>query len=107
MSLRRHSAIASIRSRRRHRAFVALGSNVGDRVDMIEGALKDMQRRGIEVKRTSSLWETDAMYVVNQDRFLNGVCEVSEFQVFHARAGLILPGGLAYMVFLLIDDGLG
>ena len=71
--------MASIPSGHHHRAFVALGSNVGNRVSMIEGALKDMQRRGIEVKRTSSLWETDAMYVVNQDKFLNGVCEVSGF----------------------------
>ncbi|KAK2592838.1 trifunctional dihydropteroate synthetase [Conoideocrella luteorostrata] len=35
-----------------------------------------MDRRGIRVKRTSSLWETEPMYVLDQDRFLNGACEV-------------------------------
>lgn len=35
-----------------------------------------MGRRGIQVKRTSSLWETEPMYVAEQDRFINGACEV-------------------------------
>ncbi|KOS17774.1 Folic acid synthesis protein fol1 [Escovopsis weberi] len=35
-----------------------------------------MDRRGIRVKRTSSLWETEPMYVKDQDQFINGVCEV-------------------------------
>lgn len=61
-----------------HRAFVALGSNMGDRVAMIEQACKEMEASGkIKIKRTSSLWETKAMYVVDQDKFVNGACEVS------------------------------
>lgn len=60
----------------RRRAFVAFGSNVGDRVAMIEEGLRAMEDRKIKLVRTSSLWETEAMYVVNQGRFLNGVCEV-------------------------------
>lgn len=60
-----------------HRAFIALGSNLGDRVAMIEEACKEMDRRGkMRVLRTSSLWETKAMYVLDQDNFVNGVCEV-------------------------------
>lgn len=60
-----------------HRAFVALGSNLGDRVSMIERACKEMDSTGkIRVVRTSSLWETKAMYVLDQDKFVNGVCEV-------------------------------
>ncbi|KAF2676415.1 folic acid synthesis protein-like protein [Lentithecium fluviatile CBS 122367] len=60
-----------------HRAFIALGSNLGDRVAMIEQACKEMDRSGkIRVLRTSSLWETKAMYVLDQDKFVNGVCEV-------------------------------
>ncbi|KAJ3497633.1 hypothetical protein NLG97_g1749 [Lecanicillium saksenae] len=35
-----------------------------------------MDKRGIKVTRTSSLWETEPMYVTDQDRFLNGVAEV-------------------------------
>jgi 2-amino-4-hydroxy-6-hydroxymethyldihydropteridine diphosphokinase/dihydropteroate synthase len=61
----------------KHRAFVALGSNLGDRVAMIEQACNEMNRTGkIRLLRTSSLWETKAMYVLDQDKFVNGVCEV-------------------------------
>ncbi|KAI1324178.1 Dihydropteroate synthase-like protein [Xylariaceae sp. FL0255] len=61
---------------RKHVAYIALGSNLGDRVAMIEQACREMNARGIRVKKTSSLWETEPMYVLNQDRFLNGACEV-------------------------------
>ncbi|KAI3322214.1 Dihydropteroate synthase [Xylariaceae sp. AK1471] len=57
-------------------AYIALGSNLGDRVAMIEEACREMDARGIKVKRTSSLWETEPMYVLDQDRFVNGACEV-------------------------------
>ncbi|KAI1498730.1 Dihydropteroate synthase-like protein [Biscogniauxia marginata] len=57
-------------------AYIALGSNLGDRVAMIEQACREMDARGIKVKRTSSLWETEPMYVLDQDRFVNGACEV-------------------------------
>ncbi|KAI0878988.1 Dihydropteroate synthase [Hypoxylon argillaceum] len=61
---------------KRRTAFIALGSNLGDRVAMIEQACREMDIRGIKVKRTSSLWETEPMYVLDQDRFVNGACEV-------------------------------
>ncbi|KAI4121929.1 MAG: hypothetical protein LQ347_006694 [Umbilicaria vellea] len=35
-----------------------------------------MDRRNIKVLRTSSLYETQAMYVEDQQNFINGVCEV-------------------------------
>ncbi|KAJ5172542.1 hypothetical protein N7492_005135 [Penicillium capsulatum] len=59
-----------------HRAFIALGSNVGNRVEMIEKACLEMDRANIKVKRTSSLFETAPMYVLDQAPFMNGVCEV-------------------------------
>nr|XP_001397843.2 folic acid synthesis protein [Aspergillus niger CBS 513.88] len=59
-----------------HRAFIAFGSNVGDRIDMIEAACREMERANIRIKRTSSLFETAPMYVLDQDPFINGVCEV-------------------------------
>lgn len=59
------------------RAFIALGSNMGDRIAMVEQACKEMEARGIKILRTSSLFETAPMYVTNQDPFVNGVCEVS------------------------------
>lgn len=62
--------------KRRRTAYVALGSNMDDRVAMIEQACREMDRRGIRVRRTSSLWETQPMYVLDQGMFVNGVCEV-------------------------------
>lgn len=60
-------------------AYIAFGSNLTNRVHWIERALRQMELKkyGIKVLRTSSLWETDPMYVLEQDKFLNGVCEVS------------------------------
>lgn len=43
---------------------------------MIEKACLEMERAHIKVKRTSSLFETAPMYVLDQDPFMNGVCEV-------------------------------
>ncbi len=59
-------------------AYVAFGSNLGDRIGWIERACREMDARSIRVRRTSSLWETDPMYVLDQDRFVNGACEVGE-----------------------------
>lgn len=65
-----------------HRAFIALGSNLGDRVAMIERACKEMDASGkMRVIRTSSLWETQAMYVLDQDKFVNGACEVRNMSI--------------------------
>jgi hypothetical protein len=61
-----------------HRALIAFGSNMGDRVGHIERALMEMERRRLNIKSVSSLYETEPMYVINQDVFLNGACEVSE-----------------------------
>ena len=60
----------------RHRAYLALGSNLGNRVEMIESAVREMSERGLTVLRTSALYETKPMYLENQDPFINGVCEV-------------------------------
>ncbi|KAK6224637.1 dihydropteroate synthase [Colletotrichum tabaci] len=72
----RDTAGAEPRPKGPRTAYIALGSNLGDRVAWIERACAEMDRRNIKVKRTSSLWETEPMYVLEQDRFVNGVCEV-------------------------------
>lgn len=64
--------------KRAGKAYIALGSNLGDRIAEIERACREMDARGIRVTRTSSLWETEPMYFADQDRFVNGVCEVSD-----------------------------
>lgn len=58
------------------KAYIAFGSNMGDRIGWIEQACNLMSSRGIKLLRTSSLWETEPMYVLDQENFLNGVCEV-------------------------------
>ena len=60
----------------RHRVFLALGSNLGNRIEMIESAVREMGDRGFTVHRTSALYETKPMYLENQNSFINGVCEV-------------------------------
>lgn len=60
----------------RYRAFLALGSNLGNRVQMIELAVREMAYRGLTVVRTSALYETEPMYLKTQDSFINGTCEV-------------------------------
>ncbi|CAA9961778.1 hypothetical protein PTMSG1_05155 [Pyrenophora teres f. maculata] len=51
---------------------------MGDRVAMIEQACKEMESTGkMHIVRTSSLWESKAMYVLDQDDFVNGACEIA------------------------------
>ncbi|KAI4257020.1 MAG: hypothetical protein L6R42_005905 [Xanthoria sp. 1 TBL-2021] len=65
-----------MRGKARSRVFVALGSNIGNRVGMIEQACSEMARRGLTVRHTSSLYETEAMYKTDQQPFVNGACEI-------------------------------
>ncbi|KAL9106388.1 MAG: hypothetical protein Q9227_008589 [Pyrenula ochraceoflavens] len=62
-----------------HRAFIALGSNLGDRIGTLEKAIREMAFRGFHVKRVSSVYETAPMYKTDQPSFLNAVCEIEEF----------------------------
>ncbi|KAL2061578.1 hypothetical protein VTL71DRAFT_6955 [Oculimacula yallundae] len=70
------SLLKSSKPRRKHLAYIALGSNLGNRIEWIEQACNMMKERGIDIKRTSGLWETEPMYVTDQEQFLNGVAEV-------------------------------
>jgi len=56
-----------------HRAVIAFGSNIGNRVAHIESALAAMKSRGLHVLDVSRIYETKAMYYENQDAFFNGV----------------------------------
>ncbi|MEM1347999.1 MAG: 2-amino-4-hydroxy-6-hydroxymethyldihydropteridine diphosphokinase [Myxococcota bacterium] len=61
-----------------HRAYVALGSNLGDRAAALEAALRaldETERIALEV--VSSFYETAPMYVSDQPVFLNACAEVS------------------------------
>ena len=73
----RHSSRDVLCDELPHKAYIALGSNLGNRIGMIERACKMMEEdRSIRISRTSSLYETEPMYVKGQGRFINGVCEV-------------------------------
>ncbi|KAI9208723.1 Dihydropteroate synthase-like protein [Polychytrium aggregatum] len=61
-----------------HTAFLAIGTNIGDRVANIESALAMLESESsVTVLDTSFLYETAPMYVTDQPMFLNAVCKVS------------------------------
>lgn len=64
-------------NRRWHRAYVAVGSNMGGREEYIAGALSALKEHPlIEVKKISHIVETRAYGGVEQGDFLNGMLEI-------------------------------
>ena len=59
-----------------HTAYVALGSNLGDKEANLRRALELLQERGVEIVKTSTFISTEPYGVTDQPQFLNGVCEV-------------------------------
>ena len=59
------------------RAFVGLGSNLGDREAMLRAALERLSaEEGIDVVAVSSVRETDPVGYLDQPRFLNAAAEL-------------------------------
>lgn len=58
--------------------YIALGSNLGDRIWNLEEALRHLKNRGVEVEDVSGLYESEPMYVQEQPEFLNAVCKVRQ-----------------------------
>ena len=59
------------------RAWLGLGSNVGDRIANLGSSLDALERRGIRVAARSSIYETEPQAgAVGQDDFLNACIEV-------------------------------
>lgn len=56
--------------------FIALGSNLGDRLKTIEQALEILESSGVDIQDVSGLYESEPMYVQEQPKFLNAVCKV-------------------------------
>ena len=81
----------SVRIRRGwHTAYIALGSNLGEKQSYIQSALDGMaDNEFIRVKQTSTLITTAPYGGVEQDEFLNGVC---------ADRNTLYPGGTAGLV---------
>jgi len=73
------------------RAYVALGSNLGDRETTIRAALAALDAAtGVRVAAVSSLVETEPVGVVDQPRFLNGAAALDTSLDPGALLGLLL-----------------
>jgi 2-amino-4-hydroxy-6-hydroxymethyldihydropteridine diphosphokinase len=62
-----------VRAGRQRDAYLGLGSNVGDRRERLRAALDELQRAGLVRVSVSSLYESEALGPVTQDRFINAV----------------------------------
>lgn len=60
-----------------HRAYIGLGSNMGDRERYLEGAVEALRKHPlIEVKKVSDYIQTEPYGGVEQEDFLNGALEL-------------------------------
>lgn len=57
-------------------AYIALGSNLGDKEKNLRRALLLLTQQGVEVVKVSSFFQTEPYGVTDQPQFLNAVCEV-------------------------------
>jgi 2-amino-4-hydroxy-6-hydroxymethyldihydropteridine diphosphokinase len=57
-------------------AFVALGSNMGDRKSYIRMAIDSLINQGIKILKESTIYETEPYGYEEQDKFLNGVIKI-------------------------------
>lgn len=63
--------------RKRQRAYIGIGSNMGDRLNNIERSMEEMGNvSGIKIVRKSQIIETKAWGLEDQDNFLNCVVEI-------------------------------
>lgn len=68
------------------RAFLALGSNVGDRLQHLRDAIARLREtQGANLLRLSRVYETEPIGVTDQPRFLNTVVEVEMGEEMSAR----------------------
>ncbi len=66
--------------------YLALGSNMGDRLYYIHKAIEEIKASGIKVVKISSIVETDPQDAPVQDKFLNAVLKA---QTLHSPEDLI------------------
>lgn len=60
-----------------HVAYIAFGSNEGCQVENIQTALKLLEKYGVKVQSTSSLYISKPMYYLDQPDFYNGAVKVT------------------------------
>jgi 2-amino-4-hydroxy-6-hydroxymethyldihydropteridine diphosphokinase len=54
-----------------HRAYLSLGSNLGEKAENLRLARKELTRRGLYIQKASSLYKTEPVDYLAQDWFLN------------------------------------
>lgn len=59
-----------------HTAYVAFGSNIGEKENYIKRALEKIEEREIKIIKVSPIYETEPYGVLDQDSFLNGVVKI-------------------------------
>lgn len=73
------------------RAFVGLGSNLGERETTLRAAIGRLRTiPNVEVRRVSTLRDTEPIGYVDQPRFLNGVVELETNLSARALLGVLL-----------------
>ncbi len=73
------------------RAYIALGSNLGDREATIRDALAALaEEPGIEIVAVSSLVDTEPVGVADQPRFLNGAASLETELTAQSLLALLL-----------------
>ncbi|MCC5426590.1 2-amino-4-hydroxy-6-hydroxymethyldihydropteridine diphosphokinase [Clostridium botulinum] len=59
-----------------HTAYVAFGSNIGEKENYIRKALEKIEERKMKIIKVSPIYETEPYGVLDQDSFLNGVVKI-------------------------------
>ena len=57
--------------------YVALGSNLDDRLGLLETGLTEMVASGLEIEAVSSVWETEPVDMTDAGRFLNAAARMA------------------------------
>ena len=71
-------------------AYIALGSNLGERKQNILAALNYMEQSGLKVLAVSSLLETEPYGVTDQPCFINAVVKIETELAAHDLLRLLL-----------------
>ena len=60
-----------------HKAYIAIGSNLGDKEENLKSSIEKMQlHKAIKVTKISTFIETEPVGYLDQDKFLNGAVEI-------------------------------
>ena len=57
-------------------AYLALGSNLGERDEYLSAAIRGLAARGIDIVRCASVYSTEPRHVLDQPWFLNTAIEI-------------------------------